>query len=56
MNTSSQWPPPADRRRAGRWPIDKQLRSYVFFFTNARGKTTYRAVDEYMAAAGTGRP
>lgn len=31
-----------------RWPIDNQLRSYLFFFTNAQGKTTFRAVDEYL--------
>ncbi|RYD20150.1 MAG: hypothetical protein EOP88_16225 [Verrucomicrobiaceae bacterium] len=31
-----------------RWPIDNHLRSYLFFFTNAQGKTTFRAVDEYL--------
>jgi len=31
-----------------RWPIDNQLRSYVFFFTTAEGSTSFRAVDEYM--------
>ncbi|MEX1114434.1 MAG: hypothetical protein WEB53_04245 [Akkermansiaceae bacterium] len=33
---------------SSRWPIDKNLRSYVFFFTSAQGKTSFRAVDEYM--------
>lgn len=33
---------------SSRWPIDKNLRSYVFFFTGVDGKTTFRAVDEYM--------
>jgi len=33
---------------SSRWPIDKLLRSYVFFFTNAQGRTTFRAVDEYL--------
>lgn len=31
-----------------RWPVDNALRSYVFFFTNAEGRTTFRAVDEYL--------
>lgn len=31
-----------------RWPIDNHLRSYVFFFTDMHGKTTFRAVDEFM--------
>lgn len=34
-----------------RWPIDETLRSYVFFFTNAEGRTTFRAVDEFIAPA-----
>ena len=37
---------------SSRWPVDTHLRSYVFFSTNARGRTTYRAVDEYLDAAG----
>jgi hypothetical protein len=36
---------------SSRWPIDNQLRSYLFFFTNAQGKTTFRAVDEYLTPA-----
>jgi hypothetical protein len=36
---------------SSRWPIDKNLRSYVFFFTSAQGKTSFRAVDEYMEVA-----
>jgi hypothetical protein len=34
---------------SSRWPIDNDLRSYLFFFTNAQGKTTFRAVDEYLS-------
>lgn len=33
---------------SSRWPIDKNLRSYIFFFTGIDGKTSFRAVDEYM--------
>lgn len=29
-----------------RWPIDNNLRSYLFFFNDARGRVSYRAVDE----------
>ena len=39
-----------------RWPIDNNLRSYLFFFTNAQGKTTFRAVDEYLIPSATGKP
>lgn len=35
---------------SSRWPIDNNLRSYLIFFTNAQGRTTFRAVDEYMAS------
>lgn len=31
-----------------RWPIDEQIRSYVFFIQDAEGRVTYRAVDEFM--------
>lgn len=31
-----------------RWPIDNHIRSYVFFFTDARGKTSFRAIDEFL--------
>jgi hypothetical protein len=35
-----------------RWPIDSQIRSYVFFFVNARtGRIDYRAVDEFISPA-----
>ena len=37
---------------SSRWPVDVHLRSYVFFSTNAKGRTTYRAVDEYLEATG----
>ncbi|MES2923559.1 MAG: hypothetical protein V4819_18535 [Verrucomicrobiota bacterium] len=33
---------------SSRWPVDSQLRSYIFFSTNAKGRTTFRAVDEYL--------
>jgi hypothetical protein len=36
---------------SSRWPIDNDLRSYLFFFTNAQGRTTFRAVDEYFTPA-----
>lgn len=39
-----------------RWPIDNNLRSYLFFFTNAKGKTTFRAVDEHLNPAAAGKP
>lgn len=31
-----------------RWPIDNTLRSYLFFFTTADGRTSFRAVDEFV--------
>lgn len=37
---------------SSRWPVDVHLRSYIFFSTNAKGRTTYRAVDEYLEATG----
>jgi hypothetical protein len=39
-----------------RWPIDGSLRSYVFFFTNAEGRTTFRAVDEFIVPSTAGTP
>lgn len=36
-----------------RWPVEETSRTFVFFFTNAAGKTTYRAVDEYLTPAAT---
>ncbi|MEO5916334.1 MAG: hypothetical protein ABIS50_19010 [Luteolibacter sp.] len=33
-----------------RWPAGENLRSYIFLTTDAKGKTTYRAVDEYLEA------
>lgn len=40
-----------------RWPIDEQIRSYVFFVQDETGRVTYRAVDEFVpqikAAPGT---
>ncbi len=34
-----------------RWPVDNTLRSYLFFFTTVDGRTTYRAVDEFVPPA-----
>ena len=32
-----------------RWPVDEKIRSYVFFYQNARtGRVDYRAVDEFV--------
>lgn len=39
-----------------RWPIDIDIRSYLFFFTNAEGRTTFRAVDEQLVPAAAGKP
>ena len=39
-----------------RWPIDQTIRSYVFFFTNAEGRTSYRAVDEFVIPENPGKP
>lgn len=39
-----------------RWPIDQLLRSYLIFFTSANGKTSYRAVDEYMTPPADANP
>lgn len=39
-----------------RWPIDSNLRSYMFFFTDARGRITYRAVDEALEPPATAKP
>lgn len=33
---------------SSRWPVENDLRSYLFFFTNAQGRTVFRAVDEYL--------
>ncbi|MCH7225898.1 hypothetical protein [Haloferula sp. A504] len=34
-----------------RWPVDSEVRSYVFFFNNPRtGRVDYRAVDEFIPA------
>ncbi len=34
-----------------RWPVDDQVRSYVFFFPRENGRLTYRAVDEHVPVA-----
>jgi len=33
---------------SSRWPIDDQIRSYLFFLEDATGRITYRAVDEFL--------
>lgn len=38
-----------------RWPVDLHLRSYLFFTTDGNGRTTYRAVDEFVEAEGKGK-
>ncbi|MFM2171045.1 MAG: hypothetical protein RI957_1274 [Verrucomicrobiota bacterium] len=35
---------------SSRWPIDDQIRSYLFFLEDATGRITYRAVDEFLPA------
>lgn len=35
---------------SSRWPIDDQIRSYLFFLEEESGRITYRAVDEFMPA------
>lgn len=51
----------ADNSGTGRlatsfWPIEYHLRSYLFFFTNAHGKSIFRAVDEYLDAPAAAKP
>lgn len=31
-----------------RWPVDEQIRNYLFFIQNSTGQITYRAVDEFV--------
>ena len=34
---------------SSRWPVEKQIRSYVFFFVNPQSKAVdFRAVDEFV--------
>jgi hypothetical protein len=33
---------------SSRWPVENHLRTYLFFFTNAEGRTAFRGVDEYL--------
>lgn len=35
---------------SSRWPIDDQIRSYLFFLQEQNGRITYRAVDEFIPA------
>lgn len=35
---------------SSRWPIDDQIRSYLFFLEDPTGRITYRAVDEFLPA------
>jgi hypothetical protein len=39
-----------------RWPIDIDIRSYLFFFNNAEGRTTFRAVDEQLTPPTAAKP
>ena len=39
---------------SSRWPISSNLRSYLFFFTTAQGRTSFRAVDEHLVPAAAG--
>ena len=41
-----------------RWPVDEQIRSYIFFIQDANGRVTYRAVDEFVPPdkAGAAKP
>ena len=41
---------------SSRWPIDNLQRSYVIFFTSANGKTSFRAIDEYLPAPEGAKP
>jgi hypothetical protein len=51
--TISERNPAGDRIISStRWPVDEHLRSYILFSTNTKGRTIYRAVDEYLDAAG----
>lgn len=34
--------------RTSRWPVDEQIRNYLFFIQNSNGQITYRAVDEFV--------
>ncbi|MEO5711952.1 MAG: hypothetical protein ABIT37_00545 [Luteolibacter sp.] len=50
--TISERDPSGDKLvTSSRWPVDVHLRSYLFFSTNDKGRTTFRAVDEYLEAA-----
>lgn len=49
--TLCAWPRPTSATESSatvRWPVDKQVRSYVFFVQDANGRITYRAVDEFV--------
>lgn len=35
-----------------RWPVETKNRSYIVFLNGSNGRTTYRAVDEYVEDAG----
>ena len=39
-----------------RWPVDNQVRSYVFFFTSADGRTRFRSVDDYILPEAKEKP
>jgi len=41
---------------SSRWPVDRDLRSYIFFSTNAKGRHTFRAVDESLTPKRAAKP
>ena len=41
---------------SSRWPVENHLRTYLFFFTNAQGRTAFRGVDEYLKADKPAKP
>lgn len=41
---------------SSRWPIDNNLRSYLFFFNDAKGRTTFRAIDEHLTPPAAAKP
>lgn len=41
---------------SSRWPIDNNLRSYLVFFNDAKGRTTFRAIDEHLVGNSSANP
>lgn len=38
-----------------RWPVETNTRSYIIFLTGSNGRTSYRAVDEFVEETGGGK-